>query len=43
MSESTFYRNLKYLKEASIDFSQTYKVEECSFYSFNPFNAKEVA
>lgn len=43
MSESSYYRNLKYLKEASIDFSQTYKVQECSIFNFNPFNAKEVA
>lgn len=43
LSEATYYRNLKYLKEAKIDISQSYKVEEMSFYNFNPFNAKEVA
>lgn len=43
LSESTYYRNIKFLKEAKIDISQSYKVEECEFYMFNPFTAKEVA
>lgn len=43
LSERTYYRNLKYLKEAKIDISQCYKVEECDFYNFNPFTSKEVA
>ena len=43
MSNSTFYRNLKYLKEAKIDFSQSYKVEEIEVFHFNPFEYKEVA
>ena len=42
-SSSSFYRNLKCLKEAKVDFSQTYKVEEESIYYFNPFISKEVA
>ena len=42
-SSSSFYRYLKCLKEAKIDFSQTYKVEEESIYFFNPFISKEVA
>lgn len=43
LSESTYYRNLKFLKEAKIDISQCYRVEECNFYCFNPFTSKEVA
>lgn len=43
MSSSSFYRNLNYLKQAGIDISQSYKIEELSYFSFNPFNYKEVA
>ncbi len=43
MSSSTFYRNLSYLEQASIDISQSYKIEEIPYFSFNPFNYKEVA
>jgi II/X family phage/plasmid replication protein len=43
MSKTTYYRNKKYLLDAGIDISQTYKVEEISIYNFNPFNSKEVA
>ena len=43
MSSSSYYRNLNYLKQAGIDISQSYKVEELSYFSFNPFTFKEVA
>ena len=42
MSSTSYYRNLKYLKEAKIDFTQCYKVEESNIYYFNPFEEKEV-
>ncbi len=38
---STYYQNIKDLKQARVDFSQIYKVEEI-FY-FNPFKSVEVA
>ena len=38
----TYYRYIKELKEASIDFSQSYKVEEIEFFCFNPFESEEV-
>lgn len=42
-SPSTYYRNIKELKQAKIDFSQSYKVEEIeNIFYFNPFLAKEV-
>lgn len=42
-SSSTYYRNIKDLKQAKIDFSQSYKVEEIeNIFYFNPFIAKEV-
>ena len=42
-SSTTYYRNIKELKNAKVDFSQSYKVEECNIYYFNPFEAEEVA
>ena len=42
-TSSTYYRNISYLKKASIDLSQTYKIEEIDIFSFDPFNSKEVA
>ena len=39
----TYYRNINDLKNAKIDFSQSYKVEEIELFYFNPFEAKEVA
>ena len=42
-TSSTYYRNIKDLKQAKIDFSQSYKVEEIeNIFYFNPFIAKEV-
>ena len=42
-TSSTFYRNIKELKLAKIDFSQSYKVEEKeNIFYFNPFEFKEV-
>ena len=38
---STYYQNIKDLKQARVDFSQMYKIEE-TFY-FNPFESQEVA
>jgi len=43
MSSSSYYRNIKELKNAKIDISQSYKIEEISIYNFNPFESKEVA
>ena len=43
MSPRTYQRNIKELKNARVDFSQSYKVEEIELYYFNPFEAKEVA
>lgn len=43
MSKATYYRNIKALKEAKVDFSQSYKVEEIEVFYFNPFEFKEVA
>ncbi len=42
-SSSVYYRNIEDLKKAKIDFSQSYKIEECEIFYFNPFVAKEVA
>lgn len=42
MSSTTYYRNIKFLKEAKVDFSQSYKVEERELFYFNPFEYKEV-
>ncbi len=42
MSSTTYYRNIKDLKEAKIDFSQSYKVEEKELFYFNPFQYREV-
>lgn len=42
MSSTSFYRNLNYLKEARIDVSQSYKIEELPYFSFNPFTYEEV-
>lgn len=42
-TSSTYYRNIKDLKQAKIDFSQSYKVEEIeNIFYFNPFLTKEV-
>lgn len=41
-SSSTYYRNIKDLKQAKIDFSQSYKIEEMELFYFNPFEYKEV-
>lgn len=41
--KDTYYRNIKDLKVAKIDFSQSYRVEECEIFYFNPFEFKEVA
>ena len=42
-SKTTYYRNIKELKEAKIEFSQSYKVEEIeNIFYFNPFEYKEV-
>ena len=43
MSTRTYQRNVKELKNAKIDFSQSYKIEEIELFYFNPFEAKEVA
>lgn len=43
MPYRTYYRNIKELKNAKIDFSQSYKIEEVELFYFNPFVAKEVA
>ena len=41
--DSTYYRNITDLKNVSIDFSQTYKVEEVdNMFYFNPFESQEV-
>lgn len=41
--KDTYYRNIKELEEAKIDFSQSYRIEECELFYFNPFEAEEVA
>lgn len=41
--KDTYYRNIKNLKTAKVDFSQSYKIEECDLFYFNPFEFKEVA
>lgn len=43
MSKASYFRNIKELKEAKVDFSQSYKVEEKELFYFNPFEFKEVA
>lgn len=43
VSRSVYYRNIKKLKEAKIDFSQSYKIEQKDIFYFNPFIFKEVA
>lgn len=41
--KSTYYRNIKELKNANIDFSQTYKIDlKKDIIEFNPFQYKEV-
>lgn len=40
---TTYYRNLKILKDLSIDVSQKYVFEEQEIYYFNPFQAEEIA
>ena len=42
-TKSTYYRNIKELKKANIDFSQTYKIDlKKEIVQFNPFQYKEV-
>lgn len=41
-SSSTYYRNINELKQAKVDFSQSYKVEEIEMFQFNPFEYEEV-
>ena len=42
-SSSTFYRSLQDLKNARVDFSQSYRIEEDnSIINFNPFEWEEV-
>lgn len=41
-SNATYYRNIKSLKEAKVDLSQSYKIEEMEIFVFNPFEYKEV-
>ncbi len=43
MSSRTYQRNIKDLKLAKVDFSQSYKIEEFELFYFNPFESKEVA
>ena len=43
ISKYSYYRNINDLKNAKIDFSQSYKVEEIELFYFNPFECKEVA
>lgn len=42
MSKSTYYRQIADLKNARIDYSQTYQIEECNLFYFNPFDFEEV-
>ena len=42
-TKSTYYRNIQELKNANIDFSQTYKIDlKKDIVQFNPFTYKEV-
>lgn len=42
MSSTSYYRSIKELKEARVDYSQTYQIEEVQRFWFNPFEAEEV-
>lgn len=44
LSQATYYRNIKYLKDLNIDVSQKYDIieQEASIIQFNPFTAVEV-
>lgn len=42
MSKTSYYRNISDLKFASVDYSQTYQIEEIPTFWFNPFEAEEV-
>lgn len=43
-SRSSFFRNLKDLKEARVDFSQKYDIQDCeNIVEFSPFEWKEVS
>lgn len=42
ISKATYYRNISILKNLSIDFSQSYRVEQKYTFYFNPFEFKEV-
>ena len=42
MSKSVFYRNIKDLKDARIDYSQSYTLYEIPTFWFNPFEVEEV-
>ena len=42
MSKSAYYRQVKFLKDVGIDFSQKLDIQENSFIDFNPFTFEEV-
>ena len=42
MSKPTFYRYIKLLKEAKVDYTQRYKMEKMETFYFNPFEWEEV-
>ena len=41
-SRPTFYRHIKELKEANVDYSQVYQIQEIQTFWFNPFEYEEV-
>ena len=41
-SKSVFYRNINELKEANVDYSQVYQIQELQHFWFNPFEYEEV-
>ena len=42
MTLPTYYRYIKDLKDARVDYSQTYQIEEVQTFWFNPFECEEV-
>ncbi len=42
MTKPTYYRYLKDLKNARVDYSQTYDIKEVQYFWFNPFEFEEV-
>ena len=42
MSKSAYYRQIKFLKDVGIDFSQKLDINEYNFIEFNPFTFEEV-